>query len=77
MTPSVNAAKFGDTLNLTWLVTNNGSAAAVGPWTDNVYLSSTPALGSGAIYLSSFTAEPGGTLAPADRTAARRRSSCR
>ncbi len=45
------------------MVSNNGHASATGPWVDNVYLSPTPTLGSGAIYLNSFTAENPGVLA--------------
>ena len=45
-------------------MTNSGTAGATGPWVDNVYLSTTPTLGAGAIYLGSFTAESSGSLAP-------------
>ena len=62
--PSVGSTTFGATINIGWTVTNNGTAGATGPWTDNVYLSATPALGAGAIYLGSFTAESSGSLAP-------------
>ena len=55
-------------------MSNSGTAAATGPWVDNVYLSTTPTLGAGAIYLGSFTAESSGALAPAARTTARRPS---
>ena len=62
--PSVGSTTFGATINVGWTVTNNGTASATGPWTDDVYLSTTPTLGSGAIYLGSFTAESSGSLAP-------------
>ncbi len=63
VSPSGGSAKFGGTLNVGWTVTNNGTAGATGPWMDNVYLSTTPALAAGAIYLGSFTAENSGVLA--------------
>ncbi len=61
--PSSSSASLGDTLNVGWTVTNSGTAPAVGPWTDNVYLSTTPTLGAAPIYLGSFAAETGGALA--------------
>ncbi len=61
--PSTFLVHFGDTLNLTWTVSNDGTAAATGPWTDDVFLSTTPTL-AGAIYLGSYTAEASRTLAP-------------
>jgi autotransporter-associated beta strand protein len=41
---SVNAAQFGQSISVTWTVKNNGSAAAAGDWTDQLYLSSQPSL---------------------------------
>ena len=61
VTPSENSGQFGDTLTVGWTVTNAGQASATGPWVDNVYLSPTPTLGSGAIYLSSTTEENPGS----------------
>ena len=78
VTPSASSADFGDTLGVSWNVTNNGTAGATGPWTDNVYLSTTPTRGAGAIFLelvhrgSSQGAGPGRVP-----TTARRPSSCR
>ncbi len=64
VSPSESSARFGDTLSVSWTVTNLGAASATGPWVDNVYLSPAPALGTGAIYLSSTTEENPGMLAP-------------
>ena len=64
VTPSVDSAHFGDTITVSWGVTNDGDAGATGPWTDDVYLSTTSTLGSSAIFLGSSTAEAGATLAP-------------
>ena len=75
--PSVSSADFGDTLSVGWSVTNNGTASATGPWTDNVYLSPTPTLGAGAIFLSSFTAEGQRPSLRPSTTAARQPSSYR
>ncbi len=42
-----SSATFGDTINVELdRDTNKGTAAATGPWVDNVYLSTTPALGA-------------------------------
>ena len=62
--PSVSSATFGATLSLGWTVTNDGTASATGPWVDDVYLSATPTLGTGAIYLSSYSAQNSGALPP-------------
>ena len=76
VSPSESSGQFGDTLTVGWTVTNAGQASATGPWVDNVYLSPTPALGSGAIYLGSFTEETSGRFSHRTRaTAARRPSS--
>ena len=77
VTPSVSSANFGDTLTVGWTVTNNGTAGATGPWVDNVYLSTTPTLGAGAIYLGSFTEENSGALAAGGSYKARPPSSFR
>ena len=63
VTPSATSAEFGATLSIGWTVTNQGTAGATGPWMDDVYLSPTQTLTASAIYLTSFTAESGGTLA--------------
>ncbi len=44
-----------DPQQISWTVTNNGSAAAAGPWTSTVYISATPALDSTALVLGSAT----------------------
>src|SRR5262249_5047927 len=62
--PSASSAHFGDTITVSWSVTNDGTAGATGPWTDSVYLSTTPTLGAGAIFLGSSPEPPSGTLAP-------------
>ncbi len=64
VTPSTGSARFGDPMGVSWSVKNAGASAATGPWIDNVYLSTTTSVGSGAIYLGSFNAENPGTLAP-------------
>ena len=64
VSPSTGSATFGATLSLGWTVTNDGTASATGPWVDDVYLSATPMLGTGAIYLSSYSAQNSGALLP-------------
>ena len=51
----------GQTVQLTWTVTNSGDATATGPWTDNVYLAS-DAAGTSKSLVGSFTYT--GTLNP-------------
>ena len=54
------AAIEGQTVQLTWTVTNSGDATATGPWTDNVYLA-TDSFGNNKTLVGSFTYN--GTLA--------------
>src|SRR5205807_234952 len=61
---SATSASFGDTLTVSWKVVNTGAAPAQGPWTDNVYLSPSPALGTDAILLGSAPTASTGPLAP-------------
>ena len=44
----------GQTVTVSWMATNNGSATATGPWTDSVYLA-TDAQGDGQTLLGTFT----------------------
>lgn len=46
-----DAAAPGQTITVSWQVADPGSVAAAGSWQDSVYLSSTPALGAGALLL--------------------------
>ncbi len=62
--PSVASANLGDTVGVSWTVTNNGTAGATGPWQDDVYVSSSSTFGYGAIYLGSVTEQKTGTLSP-------------
>ena len=55
------AAQAGEQVPITWILTNQGSATAVGPWTDAVYLAS-DAAGDNLIPLG--TALFSGTIAP-------------
>ncbi|MDH5668376.1 MAG: Ig-like domain-containing protein, partial [Nitrospira sp.] len=49
-----STAQPGQTILLTWTVSNQGSAAATGTWTDYVYLSSDASIGADR-YVASFT----------------------
>ncbi|WP_420382129.1 RHS repeat-associated core domain-containing protein [Novosphingobium sp.] len=55
------AAVAGQTVQLTWTITNSGDATATGPWTDNVYVAS-DAAGSNKVLAGTFTYT--GSLAP-------------
>ncbi len=59
---SVNA---GDSVNLSWKVTNQGLDAATGPWTDQIYLASAPNSGVLGFFSSSrlltTISSPGGS----------------
>src|SRR5262249_31023367 len=63
VTPSAASARFGDTLGLSWTVTNLGGADATGPWKDSIYLSKETTLGAGAIPLATLPANSPATLA--------------
>ena len=45
----------GQQIPLSWTLTNQGTAAASGPWTDRVYVSNDPAWDGGDRYLGEFT----------------------
>ncbi|MGA2230388.1 MAG: right-handed parallel beta-helix repeat-containing protein, partial [Tepidisphaeraceae bacterium] len=60
-----SSAAFGGSVTVTWTDTNIGSAAAAGPWTDDIFLSPTPTLGSGAVLLGSLATPPAGLAAGA------------
>ncbi|HQU47058.1 MAG TPA: CARDB domain-containing protein, partial [Pirellulales bacterium] len=72
-TPNVNLAIAGtaassviegDTIPVSWTVTNNGSEAAKGSWSDAVYLSNDPTLDDTAVRLTTVAA-PTDALLPA------------
>ncbi len=48
------SATWGDSVQLTWTVQNNGAGAADGVWYDGVYVSSTPQLDASAQFLGDF-----------------------
>ncbi len=45
-------AQFGQSVSVTWTVSNDGNAPAQGSWSDQLYLSSQPTLGAGATLLA-------------------------
>ena len=45
-------AQFGQSVSITWTVTNDGNAPAQGSWSDQLYLSSQPTLSAGATLLA-------------------------
>ncbi len=45
-------AQFGQSVSVTWTVTNDGNAPAQGSWSDQLYLSSQPTLSAGATLLA-------------------------
>ena len=48
-------AYAGESMSVSWTVTNSGTARANGPWLDSVYLSSSGTLGSGnSVFLGSY-----------------------
>ena len=62
-TTSVNTAKFGDSLDVSWALKNLGTAATAGNWTDRVYLSTDNTYSANDILLKSVV-QNAGALAP-------------
>jgi hypothetical protein len=55
ITSAPSSAALGQTVKVSWTVTNNGTAtAAASFWQDNVYLSRSPTLDSSATYVGGF-----------------------
>jgi subtilase family serine protease len=52
VTPSTTTAEFGSTLDISWIVANNGLREATGNWTDRIYLSSDDTLSGDDILLT-------------------------
>lgn len=55
---SLSSADFGQTLDVTWTVTNTGNEPTTGSWLDRVYLSADTNIGSGDLLLHTFNAPP-------------------
>ncbi len=55
-------ARAGQPVELTWTLTNNGTAATTGPWTDYIYISADDALSGGDRRVASFRFD--GVIAP-------------
>jgi len=62
---SETTADFGQTIDVTWTVTNTGNLPATGTWIDRVYLSTDTNIGSGDILLHTFST-PASPLNPGE-----------
>jgi uncharacterized membrane protein len=51
VTTSTNTTQFGQPILVTWAVHNGGDAPATGSWSDELFLSNQPTLGSSAVLL--------------------------
>ncbi len=58
---SATSAEFGQQFNVTWTVENTGDGTAIGTWSDKLYLSPQPTLGSSATFLAT---QPEGLNSP-------------
>jgi hypothetical protein len=68
VTTTASAPKFGDTINVSWYLNNQGTLATSGNWTDRVYLSRDNNLSSDDILLKSVVQNTGSLAVNATRT---------
>ncbi|AFY47683.1 CARDB domain-containing protein,putative collagen-binding protein,Calx-beta domain-containing protein,subtilase family protease [Nostoc sp. PCC 7524] len=54
VTPGANPAEFGSSLDISWVIANNGLRETTGGWTDRIYLSSDATLSGDDLLLSSL-----------------------